>query len=53
MSAFPAFGPDAEFRELTADGVTMRVVIEGSGPDVVSSPVVTRQLRPIHSNLPG
>ena len=38
MSAFPAFGPDAEFRELTADGVTMRVVIEGSGPDVVFIP---------------
>ena len=38
MPAFPAFGPDAEFRELTADGVTMRVVIEGSGPDVVFIP---------------
>jgi hypothetical protein len=35
MTAFPEFGPNAETRQLTADGVTMRVVIEGAGPDVV------------------
>ncbi len=39
MSAFPTFGPDAVTHSLTtADGVTMRVVIEGSGPDVVFIP---------------
>ncbi|MEG9862195.1 MAG: alpha/beta hydrolase [Parvularculales bacterium] len=38
MSAFPAFGPDAEFHQLTAGDVTMRVVIEGEGPDVVFIP---------------
>jgi len=39
MSAFPSFGPGAEFHSLTTeDGVTMRVVIEGSGPDIVFVP---------------
>lgn len=39
MSAFPEFGPDAEITELTtAEGVTMRVVIEGQGPDIVFVP---------------
>lgn len=39
MAVFPDFGPGAETRELTTqDGVTMRVVIEGRGPDVVFVP---------------
>lgn len=38
MSAFPEFGPDAEVHQLNAGGVTMRVVTEGSGPDVVFIP---------------
>lgn len=38
MSVFPDFGPDAETHELTANGVTMRVVVEGNGPDVVFVP---------------
>lgn len=39
MAVFPGFGPNAEFHSLTTDdGVTMRVVIEGSGPDVVFVP---------------
>lgn len=38
MSAFPQFGPEAEIHQLTAGGVTMRVVIEGSGPDVIFIP---------------
>ena len=39
MSAFPAFGPGAVSHQLTTDdGVTMRVVIEGSGPDIVFIP---------------
>ena len=39
MSVFPGFGPNAEFHTLATDeGVTMRVVIEGSGPDVVFVP---------------
>ncbi|MBF9029744.1 alpha/beta fold hydrolase [Rhodobacterales bacterium HKCCE3408] len=39
MAVFPAFGPGANVRQLTTEeGVTMRVVIEGSGPDVVFIP---------------
>lgn len=38
MSVFPSFGPDAETYELTANGVTMRVVVEGAGPNVVFVP---------------
>ncbi len=39
MAAFPEFGPDAEIHELTTeDGVTMRVVIQGQGPDIVFIP---------------
>ena len=39
MAVFPGFGPNAEFHSLTTDdGVTMRVVIEGSGPSVVFIP---------------
>ena len=38
MSAFPSFGDQAEIHQLTADGVTMRVVIEGEGPDVIFIP---------------
>ncbi len=39
MSVFPGFGPDAETHELTTgDGVTMRVVVQGHGPDVVFIP---------------
>lgn len=39
MSAFPAFGPDAETHELTTpEGVTMRVVTEGQGPCIVFVP---------------
>ena len=38
MSAFPAFGPGAETHALDANGVRMRVVVEGAGPDVVFVP---------------
>lgn len=39
MAAFPQFGPNAETRELTTpDGVRMRVVIDGQGPDIVFIP---------------
>ncbi len=38
MSVFPAFSPKAKSHSLEANGVTMRVVIEGSGPDVVFVP---------------
>ena len=39
MAVFPGFGPNAEFHQLTTDdGVTMRVVAEGSGPAVVFIP---------------
>lgn len=38
MAAFPSFGPDAVEHELNANGVTMRVVVEGSGPDIVFVP---------------
>ncbi|MEM7318386.1 MAG: alpha/beta hydrolase, partial [Pseudomonadota bacterium] len=38
MSAFPEFGPAATTHSLTANGVTMRVVVEGTGPDVVFIP---------------
>lgn len=38
MSVFPDFGPDAETHELTANGVTMRVVVQGNGPAVVFVP---------------
>lgn len=38
MSAFPAFGPNVQTDELSAGGVTMRVVSEGQGPNVVFIP---------------
>ena len=38
MSAFPQFGPAAQTQSLTAGGVTMRVVIEGNGPDIIFIP---------------
>ncbi|MEM9148028.1 MAG: alpha/beta hydrolase [Pseudomonadota bacterium] len=38
MSAFPAFGLSARDHSLTANGVTMRVVIEGEGPDLIFVP---------------
>ncbi len=38
MSAFPGFGPNAIEQSLTANGVTMRVVIEGNGPTIVFVP---------------
>ncbi len=39
MAVYPAFGPNAETHELTTDdGVTMRVVIDGNGPDIVFIP---------------
>jgi pimeloyl-ACP methyl ester carboxylesterase len=39
MTAFPTFGPNATTHKLTTkDGVTMRVVEEGTGPDVVFIP---------------
>ena len=38
MSVFPEFGPAAETHTLTANGVTMRVVVEGKGPDIVFVP---------------
>ncbi|MBY6163247.1 alpha/beta hydrolase [Mameliella alba] len=39
MAVFPGFGDKAEFHQLTTkDGVTMRVVIEGTGPSVVFVP---------------
>ncbi len=39
MGAFPAFDPGTETHEITTDdGVNMRVVIAGSGPDIVFIP---------------
>ena len=38
MSVFPAFGPGAQTHSLSANGVTMRVVVEGEGPAVVFVP---------------
>jgi len=38
MGAFPEFGANTETHSLTADGVTMRVVVEGEGPDIVFIP---------------
>ncbi len=39
MAIFPEFDATAEFHTLTTDeGVTMRVVVQGSGPDVVFVP---------------
>lgn len=38
MGAFPEFTPDADMRILNAGDVTMRVVIEGEGPDVIFIP---------------
>lgn len=38
MGAFPSFGPGVEIHSLTANGVTMRVAIEGRGPDIVFIP---------------
>ncbi len=38
MSAFPEFSASAEVHSLTAGGVTMRVVVQGQGPDVVFIP---------------
>lgn len=38
MSVYPSFGPDAVTHELKANGVTMRVVVEGTGPSVLFVP---------------
>lgn len=38
MAVFPAFSADAEEHELSANGVTMRVVTEGEGPNIVFIP---------------
>ncbi|MDE0279639.1 MAG: alpha/beta hydrolase [Gammaproteobacteria bacterium] len=38
MSAFPGFGDGARIHSFSAGGVTMRVVTEGEGPDVVFIP---------------
>lgn len=39
MSAYPSFGPAATTHTIsTADGVTMRAVVDGSGPDIVFIP---------------
>jgi pimeloyl-ACP methyl ester carboxylesterase len=38
MTVFPAFGPRAETHTFSANGVTMRVVTEGQGPNVVFIP---------------
>lgn len=38
MPVFPEFGPDTETHQLTTDGVTMRVVVEGDGPPIVFVP---------------
>jgi 3-oxoadipate enol-lactonase len=38
MSVFPAFDPGARTQVLTANGVTMRVVSQGTGPDIVFIP---------------
>ncbi|WP_299616459.1 alpha/beta hydrolase [uncultured Tateyamaria sp.] len=38
MTIFPGFGPNAAAHTLTANGVTMRVVVEGEGPRVVFVP---------------
>ncbi len=38
MSAFPSFSEEVRTRSLSASGVTMRVVIEGQGPDVIFIP---------------
>ena len=38
MSPFPEFGPGAEAHTLSAAGVAMRVVVQGSGPDIVFIP---------------
>ncbi len=39
MAVFPEFSPEAEIHELTTDdGVKMRVVIDGHGPDIVFIP---------------
>lgn len=38
MAVFPSFGPNAETHVISAAGVTMRVVVEGQGPDVVFIP---------------
>jgi len=38
MAAFPEFGPSVEMHSLSANGVNMRVVVDGSGPDIVFIP---------------
>ncbi len=38
MGAFPEFSAEVEMHSFSAHGVTMRVVIEGTGPDVVFIP---------------
>ncbi len=38
MNVFPQFGPEAREHQLKANGVEMRVVVEGEGPDVVFVP---------------
>ena len=38
MSVFPSFRPEADQQQLSAGGVTMRVVIDGDGPDIIFIP---------------
>jgi len=38
MGAFPEFGPEARTRTITAGQTTMRVVDQGTGPDIVFIP---------------
>ncbi len=38
MSVFTGFSANAEIHSLETDGVTMRVVVEGGGPDVIFIP---------------
>ena len=38
MSVFPGFSKSAETHQFAADGVSMRVVIEGQGPDLIFIP---------------
>lgn len=38
MSAYPSFGPDARTRQITAGDVSMRVIDQGTGPDIIFIP---------------
>lgn len=51
MSAFPGFDSDVVTHSLTADGVTMRVVIQGEGPEVVFIPESNQTVKAFSSIL--